>query len=231
MSQVITPLRVGPKQLSELCVIRDLSAEKLGAIFQELNSGANKVVTVSDLRKAFGKVVDEEIARLLVRHFVALASFRRKEDKTPQFVMSSLRLGIVDTNKWTDDQLKVWDAASAIVAQILESTAITIAAKALDLSYDYQNVLRDARIITDIRPVFDVDRTEIVGAVISQTFKIEYTSDDGAHAIAFAIDENDIRKLRKACDLALTKSEKSKIMLTSKCGVPAFNSGEENYDA
>ncbi len=80
-------------------------------------------------------------------------------------------------------------------------------AKALDLSYEYANLLRTGRIITDLRPVFTLDATGVVGAVISHKLFIRYDNVEGMKTFTMTLDEEDVKTLKKECERALLKTE------------------------
>ena len=79
-------------------------------------------------------------------------------------------------------------------------------AKALDLSYDYANLLQTTRIVTDIRPIFDNDVTKIDAAVVSFTLRLSYDNTEGNHGLSIAMNQADVKALREQCDRALKKS-------------------------
>ena len=83
---------------------------------------------------------------------------------------------------------------------------MVLATKALDLSFDVERFCVGTRIITDVRPVFDPSRNQIVGSAIRQTLRLEYMSLDGTvTSMSIGLDADDIDRLKKACDEAIHK--------------------------
>jgi len=74
------------------------------------------------------------------------------------------------------------------------------------LTYAHQNVFYDVRIISDLRPVFDDSGRDVQLMTISHVLQIEYHDGSGDRHMFFAIDADDLAKLRKACERAETKA-------------------------
>ncbi len=58
---------------------------------------------------------------------------------------------------WADDQSKIerWNRIRPLLVQILSIDAVRMTIKALDVSYEYANLLQYSRIMTDVRPIFN----------------------------------------------------------------------------
>ncbi len=103
-----------------------------------------------------------------------------------------------------------------------------MASTAIELSYDYANLLRRTKILTDIRPLFNESADEIEAAVVSYTLRLRYDSADGEHELSIALDESDIKTLAAQCERALMKSATARSLMTDTCGVSVTVSGEVN---
>ena len=100
--------------------------------------------------------------------------------------------------------------------QVLSLGPLTNLAKAANLIAENANLFGEARVITDIRPVFaDDPATTPTGAVIMHTLKVDYYSDEDFRADFFVLDDVDLVKLRKAIDRAIEKSESLQALLSS----------------
>jgi hypothetical protein len=90
---------------------------------------------------------------------------------------------------------------------MLTSRAIIAAAKTADLSYDFDNVFLGCRVLTDARPIFDDEKTEIVGAVITQTLRLDHTnSAKERNSFSVILDREDLEQLKLSCEDALRKA-------------------------
>jgi hypothetical protein len=97
---------------------------------------------------------------------------------------------------------------------MMELPPIITSAKASDLITEYERIFGDARIVTDIRPVFMEDPHEMSsGAVIVSTLKIQYQDSRGASSFYVALDTQDLEALKKVVDRALSKIETVKAEL------------------
>lgn len=100
------------------------------------------------------------------------------------------------------------EAFAEVFRLLLETPAIRTTARAADLQGDHERLFSDARILTDVRPVFGAQASDPPsGAVLNQMLKIEYYDGDALDAIYLALDRNDLMQLRAVIDRALEKSE------------------------
>jgi hypothetical protein len=93
-------------------------------------------------------------------------------------------------------------------------------AKARGVHTDHENTFCGVRILTDLRPVFDIDVTqEPVGFVLAHMLKISYHHARSHTNIHIAMDKIDvdnlIQALQRAKDKAATLSA-----VADKCGYP-----------
>jgi hypothetical protein len=100
-------------------------------------------------------------------------------------------------------------------------------AKAIDLLTEHEHVFHDARIVTDIRPIFSDERPqEPIAAMIMQQIKIEYHDEGGIRAVFLALDASDLLKLREIIDRAQEKHETLRSVIASM-QMPLFELGED----
>lgn len=128
---------------------------------------------------------------------------------------------------------KDWYAAArGHLVRLFDCDGIRLPAKALHLSTDYSQVFTSANVITDVRPVFDGARDDLVGAVVVQTLRVHYVGnggDQGHQELSLALDIDDIEKLIKELKKALKKSETAKREFGDKLESEIFVIGEEKY--
>jgi len=85
-----------------------------------------------------------------------------------------------------------------------ESLGVT--AKALGVMTEHEHVFRAARILTDLRPVFQPDPNEPpAAAVIIHNLKIRYLEGSGPKEFFVALDSNDLRELQAVVERAAKK--------------------------
>jgi hypothetical protein len=98
---------------------------------------------------------------------------------------------------------------------LLEVEGLRSTAAAVDLLTQNERNYGEARVFSDIRPIFGEAVVEApTGAVIVETLQLRTWAKDGSsETIAVAMDESDLRELRDVLDRALTKTETLKSML------------------
>jgi hypothetical protein len=100
-----------------------------------------------------------------------------------------------------EDDLRITDQSELdrlenTFKRILNVHPLSMIAKAKDLLYEYENTFCDARIVTDIRPVFDADiQVPPTEMVITHTLKLEYHHAGKHTEVHIAVDKNDMEIL------------------------------------
>ena len=215
-------------QIEDLEVIRELGPETLRAIVDRLGE-----LDPAPLRpeKLFDTVVEvladrKDAADSVVRQALSLHGLVRQGRRSVPDVLEGIRSGIDADSGWTNEQKEKWQAVAPQFHELVASRAVRLVTTAIDLSYEYANLLQRTRILTDIRPLYNNDATEIEGAVVSHTLRLRYSRIDGNHQLSIAMDELDVRELAKECDRALRKATTARDLMKDKVDVPTIISGE-----
>lgn len=88
---------------------------------------------------------------------------------------------------------------------LLESKVLETSSKVDQLKTDYATIFYDAKIITDIRPIFSDPSQRPAAATITHTLKV-ICHEGGEHKeLYFALDAEDLRTLRRVIDRAESK--------------------------
>ena len=99
---------------------------------------------------------------------------------------------------------------------LLTVQALSTQTKAQELQRDFANIFWDAKVITDIRPIWDGDvRRPPVGTVITNTLKLEYHHTGGHGELYVYIDKDDIDTLLLALKRARNKTATIESLATS----------------
>lgn len=101
------------------------------------------------------------------------------------------------------------------VARTLETRAVRLLGKAVDLGTEHDKVFVGARVLTDVRPIFGEDvALPPEGAVLSHTLKLEFVHNEGTLGNTYVVlDNEDVQALKKALDRAESKAETIKQVL------------------
>jgi hypothetical protein len=109
---------------------------------------------------------------------------------------------LLDAIKESDNtEIRTVDAAELATLErkfkaLLSARPLATRAKAHELHSDFANIFWEAKMITDIRPVWDGDvSAKPEGIVITQTLKLEYADIDGSKELYLNMSEDDIELL------------------------------------
>jgi hypothetical protein len=210
-------LRMPPAQANDIAKVCSIGNDKLSRIA----AGVAKMARTIDRDKIRSELakLGPDIAEPLDRVIFGLAIAARRRFDT----MSTILDNVVPPTTWDDARRARWEkdlqACRPALEQLLSAESIILAAKAIDLSFDVERFCVASRIITDIRPVFDAERSEIIGSTIRHTLRLEYTGIDGTvTSVSVGLDADDIAHLKDACEEATLKVEAAKRLL-EKSGV------------
>jgi hypothetical protein len=114
-------------------------------------------------------------------------------------------------SRTSDSQLlAAWKESTHAVAELLgaitDEHPIAIQAKAEQLSLAHRNVLVDARLLTDVRPVFNSGGDRVIEALISHVLLLGFTEADEIRTLEISLDADDVARLKRLCERAETKA-------------------------
>ncbi len=171
---------------------------------------------------------EQNAAESVTRLCLALNGVMRHSQLDADSVVSSIQSTIEREARWTNEEIDRWTSIEPIFVRLLGSSAFRVVAKAMDLSYEYANLYRRARILTDIRPLFMSDAESVEAAVISYTLRLRFDSADGEHELSIAMDEGDVRELRDQCERALKKARVARDLMANTAAIPTIVTGERS---
>ena len=113
---------------------------------------------------------------------------------------------------WADIKAS-WLANKTRLIAALESFGdehpLAVLQKSSVLTYAHEHILHEARIITDVRPIFKSDADEVIRAIVVHKLLVEYSSGGKHDRIEFTLDAKDVADLSKMC-LRREKSDSDK---------------------
>ena len=222
-------ITLGKSQAADLDSLFRLGKDVLQACLVALKNLDSKFAFPAKILKTISTELELNDARNLTKQLVALTHFARKNHLHPEELIESLDYGIQNFN-WEKGVPADWEICRSVFLELFSLDTISLSNKALDLSFDYSNLLVESRILTDARPVFNEDHSKIVGAIIAQSLRIQYSDNDGTQDVTISLDIDDIEDLRDSCVEALKKSKVVNDLITDKCDIETFVAGEETYD-
>lgn len=225
-------LKLNPRQVTDLAAICGAGPENLQRVATHLADLKEELLRPDDLENEISSAIPELAApaEALMRTLIYLRTLiihtATEIDDILPIVLQSLQRDA----KWPQDQIDSWEAVQDDIKRLVSTPIVKRVAAALDLSYEHPNLLRRTRILTDIRPLYSDDATEITGAVVSHTLQLRYFSADGDHELSVSLDNADIETLAKQCRRASVKSKTARNLMAEKGGVQTIVSGETRDD-
>lgn len=188
--------------------IKKLSSEEVESISEALSKSPLRgglrgaIVTVS---AQVPRLTVEDIEDI-VRALYSMYLYRRDSDTSlPKFVselVAAMRSSGKELTLSEDEKGGFQDA----ISKLLNINTIEIASKAQELRTDYAITFHNAKILTDIRPIFGKPEDRPIGAAITYTLKIEY-HERGEHKYFYvAMNADALGKMKKAIQRAELKA-------------------------
>jgi hypothetical protein len=213
---------------TDLAGLCSMGAERLGRAAEKIEA-APFTIRRSKIEAIIREEFNAEDGTLVMRVLFGIAGTFRREFSSADDVVSSLSraLSSLPPEEY-NSRFSEWSKCSEALRALLSSQSVTLAAKAIDISYDYERVYIAGRLLTSVRPIFDDPRETIVGSTIVQTFRLEFLSPNGDRSnISVAMDMEDIQRLQKECETATRKAKAIRNRIEKDCHIEAIDPGEE----
>jgi len=136
-------------------------------------------------------------AKNLVDALGSLYELRLELDiSSEEFVDEIVSAIIEDTEKPLELLPDNFDKFKERLFQLLNIESLSLRTKAANLIVDNQIIFRDAKLISDIRPIFGTDVEDLpIGTVLVHTLKIDYIENEFPKNFHIALDDKDVEKL------------------------------------
>ena len=219
-------LQLARHQIADLKRIIDLGPQRLAAVQAKLAAISPPPLDPKGLLGAIRATVPEEYAEPLVRQLLSLRGVVRQSGESVVDVLAAVGNSLAAEIGDCTVDMKGWKVVEAGLKTLIDLECVRLAATAIELSYDYANLLQRTKILTDIRPLYDDSAKNIEGAVVSFTLRLRYSNANGEHDLSIALDERDIIGLSMDCDRALQKAKTARALMEKSSTVPVIISGE-----
>lgn len=214
-------LRPSPEHIQQLLLCADIGPNQLTDVAVHLAKLECPPLRPDLLLLEIQKTLPKDESELLLQQLLSLSVLLRRSNASSLDLAKALRKAIEN-----EEEVSKWDSVAAQFQSLLDSSPVRLVTKSMELSYDYANLLRGARILTDLRPLFNEIGTVVEGGVVTHTLRVSYSSADGEHELSLALDLKDIRKLCAQCDRAILKAETVRKEFVSSTSKPCIVSGE-----
>ncbi|MBN8564185.1 MAG: hypothetical protein J0L70_26995 [Leptolyngbya sp. UWPOB_LEPTO1] len=162
----------------------------------------------------------EEITQAIVALQVSLNGEERDDSLIERVVteLSSSLFEHEEFSNYSDDQIARF--SGRIHALLTANGVFKTFAKAFELRIESERILADARILTDVRPIFQDEIDEgMSAAIVSHTLRITYRDATGQREFYTALDELGLDVLLEQIVRAKEKTEAIRSML-EKASIP-----------
>jgi hypothetical protein len=214
-------LKVPSQHQAALASVGTLAPGDVAALVEALH-GMPELATKGSLSAGVRGVLPRlaEQADDLVNALVSLALLRA----THGWEVDELAESVASAENLSDGQPTQLAAA---LKELLKIPSISTVAEAYDASNSYERVLHNARIVSDLRPLFG-EQTDgpPCGMVISHSLQVHSLHEGRIQEICFALGDDDLVELRRQVDRALERS-KSLRRFSDKSGLPVFTPERE----
>ncbi len=158
---------------------------------------------------AVGSGLDTHDVEVLIEGLTELLAAGRAHDLS----VRDSAIQVARALETQDAESKVSGLANRIT-ELLHCSPIQLLGKALDIGSEHERLFLDARIVSDLRPIFgdDVDALP-EGVLVRHTLKIELIHEDSFGSFFVVLDEADLQMLEEIIQRAKRKSTSLRLVL------------------
>jgi len=211
-------IKVPERHFEGIAKILSLADEAFQELLVALAKLPTKLYPKDLLTKAISGVRDipPDSAGIITDAVVSLCMNRARSDKNTLDYVSEVTQSIEESGSKT---LKLSTETKEILrsrfAKILDVKPLTVSMKATNLFFEYERSFSSARVLTDIRPVFDAKAdSPLDAAIIVHTLSIHYHQ-NGHKEFFVAMDDEDVQMLLDVLERAQVKAKSLKQTLVS----------------
>jgi hypothetical protein len=171
--------------------------------------------------------VDQSIIESIVNELFALDHLRDDLDATGEQLAKLISEAAMEARSeefpFEKTDREILEARLSKIFEVRQ--AVSLSSKAQDLLTDQDRVFYTAKILTDVRPVFNAPGDSIDAAIIIHNLRIHYGQDGDHRDFYVSMDTSDIQSLRKVLDRA---DEKARCLqdLLQRSGVSYLDADE-----
>ena len=205
-------LTIPERYRSGIKVLRSFSEEDVARLATALQTARVKKDLVSVVTTQFPSLRSSEIVEALF----SLYQVKARDDISVETFVNDLADAMEDSGR---PDLELGNERESFLKKmqvLLSVSGITILAKAQALQRDHEHIFHDAKILTDLRPVFRSSEEEPQDMIVEYTLKIVYHDGPIHKELYMALDAKDIADLRSTLDRAERKALSLKALLQSK---------------
>ena len=202
-------IRVPDRYAPTLSEFVQLPPVKIAALLKSLRE-EQPTLEVEELVQSLAErlALDVGKVREILQLLSSLVATRESYGASIDEFVEALRSAMEATGK---EELRPddWSTFQSAIGEALSSeSAVSLSFKAIDLLNDHQRIYWNARVLTDLRPIFRAEVTEPpVAMVVAHPLKLTYREGDATKEFFVALDKIDVHGLITILGRALSKEE------------------------
>lgn len=183
--------------------------QEIADILKPLPAGMGIENITNNIKVGMGDKMEEEDIEEIIRTFFSIVRFSKENDIDFDEFVEDITESITVSEEFTIEEGNLLKDNLLCLYKCRSNILLTI--KANELLGEFDRLFIDCRILSDIRIIFneDLDNQEQVAVVVHQ-LKFDYVKHGESQQTFFALDSNDLRKLKIAIDRALEKDKNIK---------------------
>jgi len=211
------PIRIPPQYQTGLAKLRALSESSVQELLVALRDAPLTISgdsLLSSLNSRVRSISPDDMGEI-VPAVLSLYSLRAQLGlSTPDVAESIVRAMEESEGIAPEATGEEHDRFGSRLVSLLSLDSLDVAGKANNLLFEHEHTLREARIVTDIRPVFGENPEDSpAGAIIVHMLKLGYYDGSVYRNLFVALDTSDIRLLQDLLARANSKAEALKSVL------------------
>lgn len=212
-----TPLQIPEEHLPSLLKICTLSKKAVDQLVEALQSNRIESESQAMAHRISGQVPLIRLSDLIgiLSTTYALYAVREfSEIETPEFI-TDLVASILNSGRWeTEVTPAVQSGLRARFERILSVETLRMLSKAIHLQRDGERLYCEAKVLSDIRPLFGGDAVERpLAAVVTHTLKLSYHEGRQHRDFFTVLDLADLQALHETLTRALEKDRELRNLL------------------
>jgi hypothetical protein len=203
-------LRIPDAYTDGLRKLASLSAEDYQSIKSALENVPPKLKPseiAASIQDAVPGISQTDLRKILEAASSFATSFGPQEEVTIDEFVTDLFEGMQSESvRFHDPPRLGWDGFREQLRSLLASKTLRVSSRANDIQHEQTNLFTGARILSDVRTVFDVEATEPQAALVIHQLRLTYFHNGEYEDIYIAMDNADLKNLRDAIERAERKT-------------------------
>lgn len=195
----------GKAFLQNIAELSDATFKTLISIFSDTSTGLSKDILEKQIKEKIPNISIEPSD--IVFHLVSMNRNRISDRMSTQEYTGGVlaSYGLIDVS--------IPPSLGDRLTSLLETPCLVFLARDADVRQECERLFYNARILSDVRPIFDDNCTSVIGATVIHNLRMRYHGADGYQDFFVALDADDLEQLKQVIIRAEKKSSQLASML------------------